>query len=246
MPQFYPSISPELRAWALRQPIFFVASAPLRGKHVNLSPKGLPDACFAILGPNEAAYIDATGSGNETICHLRENGRLTVMFCSFDAAPRILRFFCTGTVIEWDQPEFGEYVARMGGGKRVVGARAVIRLDVFKVQTSCGYGVPQLALTLDPDTNEPKPYFKDRETIGHWASNKVEKGQLRAYQQQWNARSLDGLPGLWSAVADSGRSVWVGRARNWMRRHGEEIELVKTSVLWLGFVMLVLSWMGYA
>jgi hypothetical protein len=132
MPKFYPSISEDLRDWALRQSVFFVASAPLRGKHVNLSPKGLPDASFAILGPNEAAYIDATGSGNETICHLRENGRITVMFCSFDASPRILRLFCNGSVIEWNQPEFAKYLERMGK-KTVLGARAIIHLDVYKV-----------------------------------------------------------------------------------------------------------------
>ncbi|GIK05740.1 hypothetical protein Aspvir_009853 [Aspergillus viridinutans] len=244
MPKFYPSISPDLRDWALRQSVFFVASAPLRGKHVNLSPKGLPDASFAILGPNEAAYIDATGSGNETICHLRENGRITVLFCSFDAAPRILRFFCTGSVIEWNQPEFATYLERMGN-KSVIGARAIIRLDVYKVQTSCGFGVPQLALKLDPETHEPKPYLKDRETLGHFASKTVEKGQLRSYQRQWNASSLDGLPGLWSAIGDNGEYVWVGRVRNWLHRHEEEIEVVKTSLLCLFFAMTVLCWMGY-
>ncbi|KAF9885867.1 hypothetical protein FE257_012245 [Aspergillus nanangensis] len=195
MPKFYTSISPDLRDWALRQSVFFVASAPLRGRHVNLSPKGLPDSSFAILGPNEAAYVDATGSGNETICHLRDNGRITVMFCSFETSPRILRFFCTGSVIEWNQSEFAPYLERMGE-KKVVGARAIIRLDVFKVQTSCGYGVPQLALTLDPETHKPTPYLKDRETLGHWANKKVESNQLREYQQQCNSRSLDGLPGL--------------------------------------------------
>lgn len=132
MGKFYESISDDLRDWALRQQVFFVASAPLRGRHVNLSPKGLPDSCLAILSPNEVAYIDSTGSGCETISHVRENGRITVMFCSFDASPRIMRFFCTGTVIEWDQPEFLEYSQRMGK-PQIVGARAIIKLDVFKV-----------------------------------------------------------------------------------------------------------------
>lgn len=132
MGKFYASISDDLRDWALRQQVFFVASAPLRGRHVNLSPKGLPDSCFAILNPNEVAYIDSTGSGCETISHVRENGRITVMFCSFGASPRIMRFFCTGTVIEWDQPEFLEYSQRMGK-PQIVGARAIIKLDVFKV-----------------------------------------------------------------------------------------------------------------
>lgn len=138
MPKFYPSISDDLRDWVLRQSVFFVASAPLQGRHINLSPKGLPDASLAILGPNEAAYIDATGSGSETISHVRENGRITVMFCSFDTAPGIVRFFCNGSVIEWDQPEFPQYLDRMGG-KAVVGARAIIHLDVFKVGSPASF-----------------------------------------------------------------------------------------------------------
>jgi hypothetical protein len=135
MPKFYPSISPDIRDWALSQKVFFTASAPLRGRHINVSPKGLPDASFAILGPNEAAYVDSTGSGGETICHLRENGRITILFCSFDASPRILRLFCTGSVIEWSEPGFQAYLERMGG-KSLVGARAIIRLDVFKVPST--------------------------------------------------------------------------------------------------------------
>jgi len=132
MGKFYKSIPDDLRHWALRQRVFFVASAPLHGRHVNLSPKGLPDSCLAILDANQVAYIDSTGSGCETISHVRENGRITMMFCSFDASPRILRLFCTGTVIEWDQPEFLAYSQRMGE-HHIVGARAIIKLDVFKV-----------------------------------------------------------------------------------------------------------------
>ncbi|KAE8375060.1 hypothetical protein BDV26DRAFT_268722 [Aspergillus bertholletiae] len=244
MVQFYESISDDIRDWALRQSVFFVASAPLRGRHVNLSPKGLPDSSFAILGPNEAAYVDATGSGNETICHMRENGRITVMFCSFDASPRILRFFCKGSVIEWSEPEFPRYLERMGG-KNIPGARAIIRLDIFKVQTSCGFGVPQLALTRDPETNEVKPYLKDRETMGHWAGKKVSADKMRAYQQEWNVSSLDGLPGLHSALRDNNKSVWRAQLDGWMNRHRDELEMIKTSVLLLFVGMAVLQWAGY-
>ncbi|KAL4928649.1 DUF1446-domain-containing protein [Aspergillus undulatus] len=232
MPKFYPSISPELRDWALKQKVFFTASAPLSGRHINLSPKGLPDASFAILGPNEVAYVDATGSGGETISHLRENGRITIMFCSFDASPRILRFFCTGSVIEWSDPDFKPYLERMGE-KELIGARAIIKLDVFKVQTSCGYGVPQLSLAFDSETNEPKPYFKDRQTLSYWARKTVEAGHSRAYQAEWNSRSLDGLPGLRSALQDKGQSVLLARFGNWTRYHRDEIEFVKTSLLLL-------------
>ncbi|KAB8271595.1 hypothetical protein BDV30DRAFT_228070 [Aspergillus minisclerotigenes] len=244
MVQYYESISDDIRDWALRQSVFFVASAPLRGRHVNLSPKGLPDASFAILGPNEAAYVDATGSGNETISHIRENGRITVMFCSFDKTPRILRLFCTGSVIEWSEPEFPQYLERMGG-KNVTGARAIIRMDVFKVQTSCGYGVPQLALTHDPETDEVKPYLKDRETMGYWAGKKVSAGQMRAYQQECNSSSLDGLPGLHSALRDNHKSVWRAQLDGWMNRHRDELETMKTSILLLFVGMAILQWAGY-
>jgi hypothetical protein len=141
MVAFFDSINDDLKEWVLKQSVFFTASAPLAGKHVNLSPKGVPSASFSILGPNQAAYVDATGSGNETISHIYENGRVTIMFCSFAASPRILRFFCKGEVIEWDQPEFESTWKKMGIAKPVEGARAIILLDVFKVQTSCGFGV---------------------------------------------------------------------------------------------------------
>ncbi|PYH89120.1 pyridoxamine phosphate oxidase family protein [Aspergillus ellipticus CBS 707.79] len=244
MPKFYPSITPELRDWTLRQSVFFVASAPLEGRHVNLSPKGLPDSSFAILGPNEAAYVDATGSGNETICHMRENGRITIMFCSFDASPGIVRFFCKGSVIEWNEPEFPSYLERMGG-KQVVGARAIIRLEVFKAQFSCGYGVPRLSLKVDPETHETQPFLKDRDTLGHWAGKKVKKNELQEYQKEWNVRSLDGLPGLRTALKDKHQLIWLGQMGNWARRHRDEIEMLKSSLLVLLISMALLNWAGY-
>jgi hypothetical protein len=132
MVQFFDSITPELGKWVMKQQVFFTASAPLAGKHVNISPKGLPSSTFTIFSPNSAAYVDATGSGAETISHIYENGRVTIMFCSFEKSPRIMRFFCKGRVVEWDQKEFEPLIARMGKGK-IEGARAVILLDVFKV-----------------------------------------------------------------------------------------------------------------
>ena len=132
MVKFYDSIEPDLAEWAMRQQVFFVASAPCKGRHINLSPKGLPSSSFCILNPNLCAYVDATGSGVETISHIQENGRCTVMFCSFETSPRIMRFFCTGRVVAWNEPGFDGWLKRMGN-KNVTGARAVIVLDVFKV-----------------------------------------------------------------------------------------------------------------
>lgn len=132
MVQFFDSLSDSLRDWALKQQIFFIASAPRYGKHVNVSPKGLPASTFTVLDPNTACYIDATGSGAETIAHLYETGRATVMFCSFDKTPRIMRLFCMGRVVEFDREEYKTLLERMRK-EHVVGARAVIVLHIFKV-----------------------------------------------------------------------------------------------------------------
>lgn len=144
MVAFFPSLSDKLRDWALAQPVLFVASAPSHGKHVNVSPKGYTAANFSVLGPNRCAYVDRTGSGCETISHIYDNGRVTVMFCSFGSAPRIMRLFCRGRVIEWDSPEFEPFLRDEMKLQKVDSARAIIVLDIFEVQTSCGYGVPKV------------------------------------------------------------------------------------------------------
>ncbi|TVY94174.1 Pyridoxamine 5'-phosphate oxidase family protein [Lachnellula willkommii] len=213
MPKFYDSISPDLADWALSQPLFFTASAPYIGKHINISPKGLPSSTFTIFSPTSCAYIDATGSGAETISHIYENGRVTIMFCSFGASPRIMRFFCTGRVVEWDQSEFESLMGRMGK-KRVDGARAVIVLTVWKVQTSCGYGVPRIREgEMDVEKGKEEDAFQDRDTLGHWAGKKVERNEMGEYQMKNNARSLDGLRGLRTARRDAGERFWVEDAR---------------------------------
>ena len=131
MVHFYDNISDELRDWALQQQVFFIASAPLTGSHVNLSPKGLPASTLHVFDKNTVGYIDATGSGIETISHVYENGRATIMFCSFDKNPRIMRWFCKGRVVEWDMPEYEDLIKQMGKSE-ITGARAVIMLNVWK------------------------------------------------------------------------------------------------------------------
>ncbi|KAL3421553.1 pyridoxamine phosphate oxidase-like protein [Phlyctema vagabunda] len=232
MPKFYETISDDLAQWAMSQPVFFTASAPLAGSHINISPKGLPSSTFTVLSPTQCAYIDATGSGSETIAHMYENGRCTIMFCSFGPSPRIMRFFCTGRVVEWDTPAFYPLLARMGKHKKVDGARAIILLDVWKVQTSCGYGVPKLKPSLASHEDEKEGEgeqdarmgFVDRDTLGHWAGSKVEKGEMQDYQREWNAQSLDALPGLRSARRDRGEWLWLtdGLARFRMIRSQRE------------------------
>lgn len=133
MPKFYPSLSSDLAEWLLAQPLFFVASAPIAGAHVNVSPKGLPSHSLAIINQNQVAYLDATGSGCETISHIYENGRVTLMACSFGTSPRIMRLFCTGRVVERNSRQFDEWVAKTGIKEGIKACRAVIVLDVFKV-----------------------------------------------------------------------------------------------------------------
>lgn len=137
MVHYFESLPEDLREWALQQKVFFTASAPLRGRHVNVSPKGLLDATFHIFDPSHAAYMDSAGTGIETISHVYENKRITLMFCSLDEKPRIMRLFCTGTVIERTDPKFPGLIESMGK-KEFPGIRAVIMLDILKVSTSPG------------------------------------------------------------------------------------------------------------
>ncbi|KAH0543397.1 hypothetical protein FGG08_002255 [Glutinoglossum americanum] len=226
MPRFYPSITPSLAEWALSQPVFFTASAPLAGRHVNLSPKGLPGSTFTIFDANHAAYIDATGSGCETISHIYENGRVTVMFCSFDVTPRILRLFCRGRVVEYDEPGFEPTIKRMGK-ERIDGARAVVLLDVWMVQTSCGFGVPIVSYNprLTPEL------FQDRGTLGHKSTIMCEKGEIISYQAEWNADSLDGLTGLRSAMRSRGQRIWWEGFKAWLRRMVGQREAVFVGIV---------------
>ncbi|KAI9795394.1 MAG: hypothetical protein M1833_007182 [Piccolia ochrophora] len=233
MVKFYDSITDELRDWCLEQPVFFTASAPLSGKHINVSPKGLPSATFTIFDPNHAAYVDTTGSGSETISHVYENGRVTIMFCSFETMPRIMRLFCQGSVVEWDQPQFEPLLRRMGK-QRIDGARAVVLLEVFKAQTSCGYGVPLL------DKNPPsESRFEDRKTMKHWAANMMEKNKLQSYQTQSNARSLDGLPSLRAARKDRGEWLLLEDATARLRRIAAQREGFVAGVLFAALLMIL-------
>ena len=142
MGRAFDAIPEHLLEWIAEQPIWFVATAPSGADgHVNLSPKGGDG--FRVLGPNEVAYLDLTGSGAETIAHLRDNGRLTIMFCSFEAKPLIVRLYGIGETVLPDHPDFDDLVARFPANR---GTRSVIRLAVDRVSTSCGYTVPRMEL----------------------------------------------------------------------------------------------------
>lgn len=174
--EVFDRISDDLAAFIAEQPIFFVASAPLTGGHVNLSPKGLDT--LRVVDPTTVAYLDMTGSGNETSAHLAENGRLTIMFCSFSSRTMILRLYGRGRTVLPADEEFAGLRARF---EEIPGARQIIVLEVDRVQTSCGYAVPRM------------DNARARDTLVRWSERKGPEG-LVAYQQEKNVVSIDGLP----------------------------------------------------
>lgn len=166
-----------LTAFIRSQHVYFVATAPLAADgHVNLSPKGLDT--LRVLSPSRVAYLDLTGSGNETAAHLLENGRIVLMFCAFEGAPRILRLHGRGRVVTLASEE-GRALAPLFPA--IPGARQLVVVDLTRVSTSCGYGVPRLA------------FEAERDTLVRWAENKGDA--LPEYRRRKNARSIDGLPG---------------------------------------------------
>jgi len=180
MGRTYEAIDDGLREFLGRQAVFFTGTAPLDGDgHVNVSPKGLAGT-FAVLGPTRVAYLDLTGSGAETIAHVRENGRITLMFCAFDGSPRIVRLHGRGEVVVVSDPSFRELAACF---PKLDGVRSVIVVEVERIADSCGYGVPRLDLV------------GDRTQLPEWVARKGPRGIVE-YQLDRNTRSIDGLPAL--------------------------------------------------
>lgn len=180
MGKLHAGIEGTLREFIEAQHVFFVATAPAgAGGHVNLSPKGLDT--FRVLGPRAVAYLDYPGSGVETIAHLRENGRITLMVCAFAGPPKIVRLHGRGRAVEPNHPEFPALFAHFS--ESVSRVRAIIAVEVSRISDSCGYGVPLYA------------YRGEREQLFRWAEKQGEAG-LVEYQREKNARSIDGLPGL--------------------------------------------------
>lgn len=178
MGSFTESISEDLAAWIGEQPMFFVATAPVAGGHVNVSPKGLDT--FRVIGPTRVAYLDMTGSGVETIAHLRQNQRITIMFCAFTGPPAIVRLFGTGTVLTPEDPAFAEALEWF---PEYSGTRSIIDISVEMVGRSCGFGVPEM------------DFRAHRSRLVEWAEKKGDDN-LPDYRRSKNATSIDGLPGL--------------------------------------------------
>lgn len=177
MGKFFEAINDHHREFIEAQHLFFVGTAPLDGGgHINLSPKGLDS--FRVLSPSKVTYMDIVGSGNETSAHILENGRITFMFCAFDGPPNILRLYGKGyTVLPTDE-EWKELSSHF---TLLPATRQIIVADIFKVQTSCGFGVPYYE------------YTGERDHAHKWAEKKGAEG-LEAYKKEKNLVSMDGLP----------------------------------------------------
>lgn len=179
MGKVFEVIDERLQAFIKQQQMFFVATAPNAANgHVNVSPKGMDS--FRVLDGTTVAYADLVGSGIETVAHLRENGRIVVMFCAFNGAPNIVRLHGRGEVVEPGQGGFEDLASHFPVS---VGLRSVIRIECTRISDSCGYGVPLF------------DFVGPREQLTKWAENKGADG-VKAYLQQKNLTSIDGLPGV--------------------------------------------------
>ncbi len=186
MPTVYESLDERLIGFIRRQKIFFVATAAISdGGSVNLSPKGYDS--LAIIDNATVAYVDLGGSGAETLAHLRENGRITLMFCAFEGPANILRLYGRGEACAFDQPGFAEQMKLFPGFKR---ARSVVTVHIGRIADSCGWGVPFF------------DYRGERDQLRRYVEARDED-EWRARRYEANATSIDGLPGLVPHTADS-------------------------------------------
>jgi len=171
-------ITPELADWIQAQPLFFNATAPLHPQgHINLSPRGLDS--LRVVDAKQLLILDFVGSGNESAAHLLENGRITLMFCAFSGKPRILRIYGRGKVL---RPHHPDWIKLRGlFPKKLPGVRQLFRIEVTRLKTSCGFGVPLME------------YVAQRDDLLRWAEKKGPEG-LERFQQKHNLHGLDDLP----------------------------------------------------
>jgi hypothetical protein len=172
--EFFPALTDDHRAFVARQPVFFVATAA-EGARINLSPKGMDS--FRVLDANTVAYLDVGGSGNETNAHLAADGRITIMFCAFDQPALIFRIYGTGRAVLPQDTEWAELYARF---TPLPGTRQIFVISVGEVQTSCGWGVPFMALE------------RERQTLSKYHA--AQAGTERLAKWAGRTKSIDGLP----------------------------------------------------
>lgn len=208
MGRTFDEIDASLVEWVAAQPMFFVATAPNGGEgHVNVSPKG-GRGSLHILGPRSVAYIDLMGSGIETVAHLRENGRITLMFCAFEGPPKVLRFYGQGRVVQQDDEEFMTLIAQFQPSAELLPIiRSVILVDVTRIADSCGFVVPRM------------DFVAERDQLMRWGERRSERegpDWAHTYMLANNTASIDGLAALELggdlAADDAARLSSVGRA----------------------------------
>lgn len=175
MAQQFPELTPRLVEFIDRQPVFFVATAAREGR-VNVSPKGYDS--LRVLRPNRLVWLNLTGSGNETLGHLLDSPRMTLMWCSFDRQPIILRVYGMASAVHAGEPGWDDLYARFPDEP---GARTIFDLRIDLVLTSCGYAVPELTLT------------GERDLLRTWAVKKGPEG-IADYWREKNQTTIDGAP----------------------------------------------------
>ena len=175
MAKIYTSITRRLQVFIEKQKTFFVATAPTSGR-INLSPKGMDS--FRVINENKVLWLNVTGSGNETAAHLLEKNRITIMFCSFEVAPNILRLYGKGKEVKPADKEWKDLVSLF---PEVPGTRQIFEIDIESAQTSCGMSIPFYE------------YKKERNQLNDWAEEKGEEG-IKEYWKEKNQKSIDGFP----------------------------------------------------
>jgi hypothetical protein len=179
MGKIYASIDEKLKEWLSAQKVFFVATAPLsREGHVNCSPKD--GASFRVIDERAVVYLDFTGSGVETIAHVKDNERIVLMFCAFAGAPKIVRLHGRGEIIEFQHPEFQQFRSLFAS---TVGVRSFIKIHLSRISDSCGYGVPLY------------DFRGHRSQLEDWAEHKGEESLIE-YRMKCNSHSIDQLEGV--------------------------------------------------
>jgi len=178
MAKDYPALTEHHRDFIARQKIFFCATAAAETR-VNISPRATD--WLRVLSDNAVAWLDRTGSGNESAAHQHAGGAMTMMFCAFEGPPLILRLYGRGRAIARGSGEYEELLQKQFDGVEPIGARQIMCLDFDLVKTSCGYGVPFF------------DYTGERDQMDRWAEAKGADG-LIAYRQEHNLVSMDGQP----------------------------------------------------
>jgi len=178
--KFYRTLTPELVQFIRRQRVFFTATAPSDDGRINLSPKGYDT--FRVLDEQRVCYLDFAGSGNETANHIRQNGRITFMWCSFDTRPLILRVYCYGELVERTEARFLQLMREHFATYDPRTVRRIVLGRVESAQTSCGYGVPLFE------------YRGERKALLEWSRVTADKGELDEYIEANSQRTEEKFP----------------------------------------------------